>query len=295
MVNEPQFSTIGGSTLSGKQTLQQITHIFTSRVSLSSYTPGSDSYTSHDKRNKHNQNDSPGTDSKSASAKPPAKRVISQVPSVKKQSENDQSTSKALLLTDYLSRNVPTASPTKDTDTVISTPISNNLHTKASTSTVSLLSTTDEEADQAQQSAATQSFTVDSSNSSILSSVNIMNDRAMQQLLAGREIRTNHRLMSNPDINLSTSEECSDTESIKSYIGDTGHEYYGSVTPQDVCAYSGPRLVIDELIARGVPTELLPPQFDPCEEDGEIEDDLCSASAIFLPVSEGEDERINRV
>lgn len=100
--------------------------------------------------------------------------------------------------------------------------------------------------------------------------------------------------MSNPDVNLSASEEYSETGSIKSYIGDTGHEYYGSVTPQDICTYSGPRLVIDELIARGVPTELLPPQFDPSEESGEIEDDICSASAIFLPVSEGEDERVNR-
>lgn len=295
MVNEPQFSTIGGGTRSGKQTLQQITHIFTSKVSLASCGPGADSYTLHDKRNHQNPSDSPSTDSKSASTKPSAKRVMSQIPSVKKLNENDQSTSKALLLTDYLSRSAAVAPPTKDIDATIDPSASNNLRTKASASTVSLLSTTDEEVEQVQQYTAMPPLTADSSNSSMISSVNILSERNMQQILTGREVRASHRLMSNPDINLSTSEEYSETESIESYIGNTGHEYYGSVAPQDVCTYSGPRLVIDELVARGVPTELLPPQFDPSEEDGEVEDDLCSASAIFLPVSEGEDERINRV
>ena len=289
MVNEPQFSTISGSTHTGKQTVQQITHIFTSKVSLAPHGPNSNP---HDRSSQQNWNGSPTIDDKCTSAKLSVKQLMNQAPSVKRP-KNEHCGSKTLLLTNYLSRGVTSASPTKGTVANANTSPSTNLRLKTSASIPTLESTTDEEIEQAPLSTITPSFAVDSSNSSMISQINVQNEY-VQQPFVGCESRTCHRLVSNPDINLSASEEYSETGSIKSYIGDTGHEYYGSVTPQDICTYSGPRLVIDELIARGVPTELLPPQFDPSEESGEVEDDICSASAIFLPVSEGEDERINR-
>ncbi|ESU38863.1 FAD synthetase [Giardia duodenalis] len=295
MVHEPQFSAIGGSTQTGKQTLQQITHIFTSRVSLSTYGSNQESHTARDKNNQHNKNDIPVSNGRRTPIMPQVEWPTDQAPSAVKERENEHPCSKTLLLTDYLSRGTMSVPSVKGTDGSTETPASTKLRAMTSTSVASLVSTTDEEIEQGYPSMVTPSLVVDSSNSSMISQANILHDRNMHQILAGRETHRHHRLLSNTDAALSASEEYSEAGSITSYMGDAGNEYYGSVTPQDVCAYSGPRLVIDELVARGVPTELLPPQFDPSEEDGEIEDDLCSASAIFLPVSEGEDERINRV
>ncbi|EFO64841.1 FAD synthetase, partial [Giardia lamblia P15] len=295
MVNEPQFSAIGGNTQTGKQTLQQITHIFTSRVSLATYGSNSESHTTRDRSNQHNRNNIPVNSDKCTPTKPQVEWSTDRTPSATRAKKNEYPCSKTLLLTDYLSRGTTSIPSAKNTDVSAETPASTNLRVKTSASTASLASTTDEEVEQGHPSVVTPPFMIDSSNSSMISQTNILYDRNMPQFLAGRETHKSRRLLSNLDTTLSASEEYSDVESVTSYIGDTGHEYYGSVTPQDICAYSGPRLVIDELVARGVPTELLPPQFDPSEEDGEIEDDLCSASAIFLPVSEGEDERINRV